>query len=116
MASALCTTAVPGESQNQGKLMPDDSLRPPEFAATFKAFMDAMLAAVEPPRSPLQERLSTHLDTDTKQVPVVTEEFDNFEHPNLQVALDAYSAEPGRYVELVGLGLENRRFMALGLS
>src|SRR2546430_8639381 len=96
--------------------MPDQELTAAEFGRACKAFMEAMLAAAVPRRSPLQERIAAHLGADAAQLPVVTEELDDFEHPNLQVALDAYAAQPGRSVELVGLGLENRRFMAFGLS
>src|SRR5437016_5366590 len=70
--------------------MPDQELTAAEFGRACKAFMDAMLAAAVPRRSPLQERIAAHLGAD--------------------------AAQPGRSVELVGLGLENRRFMAFGLS
>jgi ATPase family associated with various cellular activities (AAA) len=96
--------------------MPDQELTPAEFGRTFKAFMDAMVVAAVPRRSPLQERIAAHLGADASRLPVVTEELDDFEHPNLQVALDAYAGKPRRSVELVGLGLENRRFMGFGLS
>ncbi|MBV9325320.1 MAG: AAA family ATPase [Chloroflexi bacterium] len=96
--------------------MPDQELTPSEFGRTYKAFMDAMLAAAVPRHNPLQDRLAAHLGVDVAQLPVLTEELDDFEHPNLQVALDACAADPGRRVELIGLGLDNRRFMALGLS
>jgi hypothetical protein len=96
--------------------MTHQELTPDEFGRSFKGFMDAMVAAAVPRRGPLQERVAAHLGQDAAQLPVVTEELDNFEHPNLQVALDAYATEPGRWVELVGLGLENRRFVTFGLS
>jgi hypothetical protein len=90
-----------------------DDISPARFGAAFKAFMDAVVAAAEPPLSPLLERIRAHLGTDPTRLPVVAEEFDSFEHPNLQVALDDHL---GREAELVGVAAENKRFMALSLS
>jgi hypothetical protein len=67
--------------------MPDQELTTDEFGRSFKAFMDAMVAAAVPRRGALQERIAAHLGPDASQLPVVTEELDNFDHPNLQVAL-----------------------------
>jgi DNA polymerase III delta prime subunit len=93
-----------------------DNLAPERFGSAFKAFMDAVLAAASPPQSPLLERIAAHLGVELSRLPVISEEFDSFEHPNLQVALDAYVSQPGREAELVGFGLDNKRFMQLGLS
>jgi len=41
--------------------MPDQELTTDEFGRSFKAFMDAMIAASVPRRSPLQERIAAHL-------------------------------------------------------
>jgi AAA+ superfamily predicted ATPase len=47
---------------------------------------------------------------------VVVEEFDPFEHPNVQVALDAYLDVPQRRADLIGVAAEHKRFMVIGLS
>jgi hypothetical protein len=47
--------------------MPDQELTAAEFGRAFKAFMDAMLAAAVPRRSPLQERIAAHLGADAAQ-------------------------------------------------
>ncbi len=93
-----------------------DDLSPARFGTTFKAFMDAVVAESSPPRSPLLERIQAHLGADPTQLPVIAEEFDSFEHPNVQVALDDYLGGTGRRAALVGVAMDNKRFMALSLS
>jgi hypothetical protein len=96
--------------------MPDDNLDPARFGAAFLAFMEAVSAAATPPRSPLLERIQAHLGADPTQQPVIAEEYDAFEHPNVQVALEAYLAGPDRQAELVGVGVNNKRFLQVSLS
>ncbi|HEV8637770.1 MAG TPA: AAA family ATPase [Chloroflexota bacterium] len=93
-----------------------DELSPARFGSAFKAFMDAVVAAAAPPSSPLLERIQAHLGADPAQLPVVAEEFDAFDHPNVQVALDDYLKNNDRRAELLGVAAENKRFMALSLS
>jgi hypothetical protein len=87
-----------------------------QFGRTFKQFMDAMVAHARPPESPLLLRIREHLGAEPTQLPVVVEEFDPFEQPNVQRALEDYVAGDGRRAALVGVAAENKRFMALGLS
>jgi hypothetical protein len=96
--------------------MPDNDLDPARFGSAFKAFMEAVTAAAAPPRSPLLERIQAHVGDDPTQHPVIAEEYDAFDHPNVQVALDAYLASPGRQADLVGVGANNKRFMNFSLS
>jgi len=93
-----------------------DDLSPARFGGAFKSFMDAVVAEASPPRSPLLERIQAHLGADPTQLPVIAEEFDSFEHPNVQVALDGYLGGTGRHAALVGVAMDNKRFMALSLS
>jgi hypothetical protein len=95
--------------------MSDTDLSPARFGPAFQAFMEAVLAEAAPAGG-LAERIRAHLGVDPTQQPVVVEEFDPFEHPNVQVALDAYLAAPGRRAELVGVAAEHKRFMTIGLS
>jgi DNA polymerase III delta prime subunit len=95
--------------------MPDD-LDPAQFGSAFMAFMQAMTTAADQPRSPLMDRIQTHLGTDPTQLPVISEEYDAFEHPNAQVALDAYLAGPERQADLVGVGGNSMRNMNFSLS
>ena len=91
--------------------MLDDDLDLARFGSAFLAFMEAMTAAATPPQSPLIDRIQAHLGDDPAQHPVIAEEYDAFEHPNVQVALDAYLAGPERQADLVGVGASNKRFM-----
>jgi len=88
---------------------PDPDLSPQQFGRAFKAFLDAALAAASPPPSPLLDRIAGHLGTDPAQLPVVTEEFDVFEQPNLQVALDTHLEQA--MVELQEGGTLSRRIL-----
>ncbi len=96
--------------------MNNPDLTPSQFGTVFKAFMETVTAAAAPPGGPLLDRIQAHLGADPATLPVIGEEFDAFEHPNVQVALDDYLAGDGRMAEIIGIGLDNKRFMALGLS
>jgi hypothetical protein len=91
-------------------------LTPKQFGAAFKAFLDAVLEAASPPASPLLDRIQDHLGAETDDLAVVTEEFDNFEHPNVQAALNSLLASPGRDSSLIGVSSEHKFHMSLGLS
>lgn len=93
-----------------------DGLSPAEFGATFKRFMDTVLAEAAPATSPLHQRLTAHLGADPAHLPVIVEEFDPWEHPNIQVAIEDYLAQGQRRAELTGASIPNKRFGSLGLS
>ena len=59
--------------------------------------------------------IRAHLGVDTQDLPLVEERWASYEHPNVQAALDAWSAEPGRTVEVVGM-TNYRHRGAFGLS
>ena len=91
-------------------------LTPERFAVIFKQFIDMVAREAERPASPILGRIRAHLGGEPMQLPVIAEEFSTYDHPNVQVALDAYLAGDGRRAELVGLSAENKRFMGVGLS
>src|SRR5882762_11137892 len=97
--------------------MSETNLSAADFGATFKAFMEAMIAdaALGSP-SPLLDRIRAHVGIDPTQLPVIAEEFDAYEQPNLQVAFDDYLQRAGRHADLVGVAAENKRFVGPGLS
>jgi hypothetical protein len=96
--------------------MNEAPLDPADFGAAFRAFIDAMTEAAEKPENPLHERILAHLGMVPSALPVVTEEYDDFEHPNLQLAIDEYIAQPARQAELVGLGGVTKQYQGFGLS
>jgi len=93
-----------------------DALSPADFGAAFKHFMDAVVAQAPPPTSPLHERLTAHLGADPAGLPVIVEEYDTWEHPNIQIAIEDYLSDGRRRAELTGVSIPNKRFGSLGLS
>ncbi|MGB2567887.1 AAA family ATPase [Micromonospora citrea] len=85
-----------------------------DFARQFRAFMTAV-SRLAPPEKPsaLRRRLESHLGRDPDGLPVVTDSFPAFEHPNIQVALDAYLDEGGRRADLLGISGANREHHGL---
>jgi hypothetical protein len=62
-------------------------------------------------RPTLGRVLWEHLGGDAGELPVAAESWPPYEHVNLQVALDAWLAEPGREAQLVGVvGFQHRAF------
>jgi len=89
---------------------------PEEFGLLFKRFLDDIVNRAEVPEGPLLKRLRDHLGAEPMRMPVISEEFERFQQPNLQVAMDAYLQQPGHSAELIGLAAENKRQWGLGLS
>jgi len=88
-----------------------------DFAKSFRAFMDAMVReAQDAGRDALVARLADHLGTDPAGLAIYAEEFEPFERPNLQVALNTHLARAGVSHDLVGVALENKRYMGVSLS
>jgi len=93
-----------------------DGITPAEFGTAFKRFVDAMNAEAAKETSPLLERLRQHLGGDPGRIPIVTEDFDNYEHPNVQVALDKVLSSGDRSADLVGFSAPNKRFQQFTFS
>jgi len=93
-----------------------EELPPERLGSVFASFVQQVASAASAQLSPLLGRIREHLGTDPATLPVTVEQFDTFEHPNLQVALDAYLEADGRSADLIGVAMENKRFMAFGLS
>ena len=73
-----------------------------EFATLFRRFLREVVDAVPEQESPLVARLRAHLGADPLQAPLTSMPVGTFEHPDVQVALDAYIASGGRTSEVVG--------------
>jgi len=96
--------------------MAEEELSPERLAAVFAEFVKKVASAGQTQSNPLLERIEKHLGTDPAQLPVTLEQFDTFEHPNLQLAIDAYISQDGNSADLLGVSSDNKRFMAAGLS
>jgi cell division protease FtsH len=93
-----------------------DGVDPAAFAAAFKQFVDNINAVAAKESTPLLERLKDYLGPEPGQVPIVAEEFESYEHPNVQVALDAVLPRRDRQVELIGIAAANKRWGAITFS
>jgi ATPase family associated with various cellular activities (AAA) len=61
-------------------------------------------------------RLRAHFGTDPVGLPILAEEFEPSEQPNVQAALDAWLQAGGRSFEAIGVTSEYKRFQGLGLA
>jgi cell division protease FtsH len=75
-----------------------------EFAAAFRSFLEWLHSDVAPRGHPVVDLIAGHLDQGLDESVVVTS-LPPFEHVNLQVALNAWLAEPGRSHAVHGLAL-----------
>jgi hypothetical protein len=93
-----------------------DEFPPERLAAVFKHFVLDVANSAHGAAGLLLQRITDHLGGNPSLFPSIAEDFETFEHPNVQLALDAYLARSGRSFELVGVSAENKRFMELGFS
>jgi hypothetical protein len=78
-----------------------------EFAAAFRKLLE-WVHEVELPgreRNPVRALVHDFLGPERIQHSVVARQFSPFEHVNIQVAIDAWSAEPGRSVAVHGVAV-----------
>jgi hypothetical protein len=82
---------------------PGDQAR--EFAAAFRGFLDWVHAVAAREDNEVSALVRGVLGPDGMRHSVVTRELPPFEHVNLQTAVDAWSARPGRTVEARGVAM-----------
>jgi hypothetical protein len=83
-------------AEDEGKSLGD-------FGASFKGFLDQM-AAQAPAQEPIfLVRLRQHFAVDPATFPIVSEQFEASDHPNVQRALEAYVSERNYWTELAGI-------------
>jgi cell division protease FtsH len=84
------------------------------FAEAFRRFMDTMTReAVSELASPIRTLIDDHLGVDSTQIPVVAASFAVYDHVNLQIAMSAFCARPGRTHRLVGMTGQSRHHGSL---
>jgi hypothetical protein len=81
---------------------PDHQAR--EFAEAFRSFLDWVHTSASE-ENEVSALVRGYLEADGAHHSVVTRELAPFEHVNLQTAIDAWSAAPGRTVEVRGIAL-----------
>ena len=82
---------------------PDDQAR--EFAAAFRGFLEWVHSSAAREDNQVSALVRDFLGPDGMHHSVVTRELPPFEHVNVQTAVDAWSARPGRTVEAQGIAL-----------
>jgi cell division protease FtsH len=83
------------------------------FTRTFAALVDHVLEYPPGEATPVVDRLAEHLGTDPMALPIVSAAFAPFEHPDLQLAIDAYVGERRRSLTSFGMSGGGRRHMDL---
>lgn len=88
-----------------------------EFGAHFQNFLEQLAVRSSAGEPPFRSRLRSHFGAEPSQYPIVAEEFERSEHPNLQLAIDGFLAEEGRSSELLGVTSDqNSSYRGVGLS
>jgi hypothetical protein len=96
--------------------MAEGPMSPTEFGEAFKDFMRQVAKPTAPPESVVARYLQEHFESDPAKLPIVAQEFKLTDHPNLQVALEAYLAVEGRSSTLRGFSSDRDRWGGLSLS
>lgn len=93
----------------------EQSLSVKDFGASFKGFLE-QVASQAPTEEPAFLRyLRSHFGADPTKLPIINQQFDKSEHPNLQVAMDAYLSETEHSAELLG-AIGTHEYMGITLS
>jgi hypothetical protein len=93
--------------------MADQPISPQEFGASFKGFMEQM-ARDSPTEEPFfRQRLREHFGADPSKLTIVSEKFSDANHPNVHLAIEAFTTGAGRTFELLGISTEAPAFMGV---
>jgi hypothetical protein len=90
-----------------------EALTAEELARALRDLQAWAVAHAPAEESPLRIRISEHLGLDPAELPVVSNAVPVWERANLQVAIDAYLAEPGRSHDFIGLSAQRGWHMGL---
>jgi ATPase family associated with various cellular activities (AAA) len=81
-----------------------DDISPAQFARVFRSVAEWAAVEVHGDRSPFKTMLSEFFGADPAAFPVTVDTVATYDHPNLQLAVDAYLARDGVDHRLVGFG------------
>jgi cell division protease FtsH len=84
------------------------------FLVQFRRLIDLVHERLPPleRRSPLADRLTAHMGSPARDLPVITEAYPGYDHGNVQVAVDAWQAAHGQG-ELLGVSGQGREHQSL---
>jgi hypothetical protein len=85
-----------------------------QFAETFQEFLELVVhpARERATTEPLADRIEQFLGADPVSLPVVSETFEPYQHPTVQLAIDAILGRDGVSHELVGTAGQGREHMS----
>ena len=86
-----------------------------EFGQAFKAFMEQMSSQPRATEPVFRRHLREHFQSDPASLPVVSEDFETSEHPDVHLAVQSRFQEPGHSVRLVGV-VTPSEYTALSLA
>jgi cell division protease FtsH len=87
------------------------------FGASFKSFLEQMSSSAPADEPVFLRHLRNHFDADPVQYPILTEEFEVADHPNLQTAIEELISGSDCSVELIGvIGDQTYAYMGVTLS
>jgi cell division protease FtsH len=87
-----------------------------EFRELFAEFVRGALEAQSTREPAFRRLIQEHLGTDPRALPVVALDVPDWDHANLQLAIEALLAKPERKADLIGVGGGQKRYMAVSLS
>jgi hypothetical protein len=87
-----------------------------EFGELFGEFVRRALEAESKREPAFRALVREHLGVDPTTLPIVDVDVPNWDHVNLQLALDALLAVDGAEAEIVGVAGGQKRYMSLSLS
>lgn len=96
--------------------MADGELTAGDFGVAFKRFLEHAVADGPAADPFFRARLTSHLGVPPTSLPIVAEHFALHDHPNVQLAVDAYLAKDGRSSQLLGVSSERKRGMGVELG
>jgi hypothetical protein len=91
------------------------SLSIQDFGASFQDFMKQMASQAPAGDPPFVSRLRDHFGQDPATLPVISEKFQEHDHPNLQQAINAWLAGSDRSAEMLGI-IDDRSYFGLSLA
>jgi len=99
--------------------MPDDEqpFSIESFGASFKGFLEQM-ASQAPAEDPIFLRhIRRHFAAEPTRYPILSEEFEVSDHPNVQLAIEEYISEPNRSAEVLGvIGDQSSAYLGISLA
>lgn len=89
---------------------------PREFGASFKQFMDKMSEAAPRLEPYFRTLIAEHMGRSPLELPIVSELFQQFEHPNIQQGLDDLLGRPGCSHSVHGVSMMHKQHSGVHIS